>query len=147
MFGEVLEAFDGFESEPPEHGEHCIAQGRERLWRIARVRTRLILAAGYVAHVVQPVLDPPVFTRQCEQAFWSGFCSGQTGDGIDRLDALFAAHDTLAGHAADLGHAGPTRCQVVGDAGGGLQPAGLDPATAFIECLGLLEVRRRRPFR
>jgi hypothetical protein len=38
-----------------------------------------------------------------EQAFWSGLVSSQTGDGIDRLDALFAAHDTLAGQAADLG--------------------------------------------
>jgi hypothetical protein len=52
MFGEVFEAFDGLEPELPEHGERCIAQGGERLWRIACVRPRLILAAGYVAHVV-----------------------------------------------------------------------------------------------
>jgi hypothetical protein len=89
----------------------------------------------------------PVFARQCEQALWSGFCSGQAGDGIDRLEVLLAAHDTPAGQAADLGQAGPARRQVLGYAGGGLQPAGLDPAVALIECLGLLEVRRRRPFR
>jgi hypothetical protein len=50
MFGEVLEAFDGLESKPPEHGADCIAQGSERLWCIACLRPRLILAAGYVAH-------------------------------------------------------------------------------------------------
>ena len=52
MFGEVLEAFDGLESEPPGEGEHYITQTDERLWSISRVRPRLILAAGYVAHVV-----------------------------------------------------------------------------------------------
>jgi hypothetical protein len=40
MFGEVLEAFDGLESKPPEHGADCIAQGSERLWCIACVRVQ-----------------------------------------------------------------------------------------------------------
>ena len=70
-----------------------------------------------------------------------------TGDGVDRLDGFLAADDALAGQPTDLGQAAPCRRQVIGDAGGRFQAAGLDPAVTLLDRLGLLEVRRRRPFR
>jgi len=143
VFGEVFDAFDGLEAEAANDGKGCVAQCGERLWRVTGVGTRLILPPGNIAHVVQTVLDTPMLARQVQQTCGVGLVGAQAGDGIDRLVGCLAANDALAGQAAHLGEAAPGRRQVCGDAGGDLQAAGLDPAMAFLDCLGLCQVRRR----
>jgi hypothetical protein len=147
VFGEVFDALDRLEAEPAQHCQCRVAQCGERLGRMTGVGAPLVFPVGNISDVVQAVLDAPVFTRQGEQGCGIGFISGQAGDGVDGFRGFFVTHDALARQAADLGQTTPGRCQVLGDAGGGLQATGLDPAVAFLDRLGLCEVRRRRPFR
>jgi len=68
VFGEVLEAFDGPEAEAPDHGESCIAQGGKGLRGVFRAGAAVVLAAGDIPDIVEPVLDTPVCPNQVEQA-------------------------------------------------------------------------------
>ena len=147
MFREVLDALHRLESEAAKDGERRVAQSGECLWRMAGVGACLILTVGDVAHVVQAVLDTPVFAGQGEQTLGTGPVGGQAGDGVDRLGGGVAAYDALACQAAHLREAAPSRCQVFSDAGGDLQPAGFYPAMRLLDRFGLSEVRRRRPDR
>ena len=145
--GEVVERFGWGEAAASDEGEGGVAQGGEDLGCCAGAGSPLILSPGDVADIVQAVLDPPVGTRQGEQARRRGLGGGQAGDGIDGLGTLFAVQPALAGQAADLRHAGPGRREMRGQGRGHLDAAGLDPAMGFVAGSGRLAVRRWRPFR
>lgn len=147
VLSEVFDALDRLEAEPAQHCQCRVAQCGERLGCMTGVGASLVFPIGDIADVVQAVFDAPMFTRQGEQACGVGFICSQTGDGVDGFGGFFVTHDALARQAADLGQTTPGWCQVFGDTGGDLQETGLDPAVAFLDCLGLCEVRRRRPFR
>src|SRR3954468_17959298 len=60
VFGEVLEALDDLQSHPAQRRQRRVAARREHLRGIADAGARLILTAGHVADVMQPVFDRPV---------------------------------------------------------------------------------------
>lgn len=64
---------------------------------MAGVGSRLVLAAGDIADVMQRVLDARMRARQCEKTFRSHLISGQAGNGVDRLHGGCAADDAFAG--------------------------------------------------
>lgn len=68
MFGEVFDVFQGLEAEPANDGKRGVTQCGKRLWRVAGVGARLILAPSDIAHVVQVVFDLPMSARQVQQA-------------------------------------------------------------------------------
>ena len=59
VLGEVFEAFGWLEAETAQQRQRCVAQGGEDLRGLAGVGSRLALAAGDIADVVQAVLDAP----------------------------------------------------------------------------------------
>ena len=91
MFGKVLETPDGPQYHPPQQRQRRVPTSDERLRRIAEMSSGLVLAAGYIADVVQAVLYPPVFPRQCQQLRWSDMLGGEGGDCEQRLDGLRSA--------------------------------------------------------
>ena len=78
---------------------------------MAGVGPRLILSAGDVANVVQPVLNTPMCARQRQELIRTRLVCGQTCNGVDGLGAFLVPNDTLAGNAADLREASPGRGQ------------------------------------
>jgi hypothetical protein len=90
---------------------------------------------------MQPVLDGPMIARQLQQAFGTGFGSGQAGDDIGGLDADLSAY--LAGtlDAPNLGGAGPGK---VGDyLGADRDPANLDAAVLLFNRFCRLQIGRQ----
>src|SRR3954467_392444 len=77
VLGEVFEAFDRLEAQPPQERQRRISQGGEQLRGVASVGARLILAAGNIADIMQLVLDAPMLARQFEQACGTRLLSGQ----------------------------------------------------------------------
>jgi hypothetical protein len=63
VLGEVLETFDGLETEATNDRQCGVSQGGEHLRSVAGIGPGLILSACDVANVVQSVLDTPVFPR------------------------------------------------------------------------------------
>src|ERR1700722_10590314 len=107
----------------------------------------LVFMAADVAYVMKRVLDTPVRARQSQQLFSTRPLRGETGDRVDCLNGFLATYDALTRDAADLRHAGPERVQIFSQRRSRLQPSGLDPAMAFLNRFGSLEVRWRRPYR
>ena len=68
--------------------------------------------------------------------FWIRPLSGEAGNGVDRFNRFLVADDTLTRDAADLRGTGPKRAQISGQRRGRFQPAGLDPAMAFLNRFG-----------
>jgi hypothetical protein len=146
VFGEVLEAFGGFEAKAANDGQGCISYGGEHLWSMAGVGSGLILAACDVANVMQPVLDTPVAARQPQKLVRTSLVGGQTCNGVDGFSAFLAANDTLTGNAANLRETGPGWAQERGQRRGCFQPPDLNPAMAFLDRLRASKIRRRRPY-
>ena len=144
MLGEVLEAFDGTETQASDEREDGIAKGGEGLGCVGRGGAAGVLAAGHVADVMQAVLDTPMVARQLQQASGVGCGTGQAGDGIDGLGALLAADGAAAFEAADLPQSRPGGEMSV-EARRALQAPDLDAAVALVDRLDAVEVRRRRP--
>jgi hypothetical protein len=147
MFREVFETFDDGVTQSPYEREHGIAERREHLRRVSRMRAGLVFAAGHVADMVEPVLDAPVRARQRQELLGTCPFRGQTGNRVNGLDGLLAPHDPFPRYAADLRHAGPAGCQKRGYRRRGLDLTGFDPAVAFLDGFGASEVRWRRPWR
>src|SRR3954464_2889085 len=76
VFGEVFESFDELAAGASDDGEHGVAQGGQNLGRRAGAGAALVLAAGDVANVMQPILDAPVVAREGQQAGGVGLLSG-----------------------------------------------------------------------
>src|SRR3954453_6295911 len=76
VFGEVFESFDGLAAGASDDGEHGVAQRGQNLRRRAGAGAALVLAAGDVANVMQPILDAPVVAREGQQAGGVGLLSG-----------------------------------------------------------------------
>jgi len=144
MFGEVLEAFDGTETQASDERENGVAKGSKGLGGVGRGGAAGVLAAGHVADVMQAVLDAPVVARQLQQAGGVGLVTRQAGDGIDGLDALLVADRAAAFEAADLPQSRPGGEMAV-EARRALQAPNLDATMALVDRLGAVEVRRRRP--
>ena len=102
MLCEVLEAFDGFETQSTNDRQRGVSQCREYLRSMARISSGLILSACDVANVVQSILDAPVRPRQRQELVRTSLLGGQTCDGIDGLGGFLAPNDTLTGNAAYL---------------------------------------------
>ena len=113
VFGEVFEALDDFQSDPAYQCQSGVTARREDLRRVADVGARLILAAGHVADVMQPVFDGPVRPRQRQQLGWPGLFGFEAGDRTHGLDRLPPAHDAFARDTADLRRSLPLRCQQI----------------------------------
>ena len=94
---------------PPPIDATVAAPGREEVlvWCCTGVGSRLILAPGDIADVVQLILDAPMPARQREQAFRPRLVSGQAGGGVNCPGTGLAAHDTLACDPAHLRQTGP----------------------------------------
>ena len=147
VFGEVLEALDDRQPHTAQQSQRRISARGERLRRIADMGPTLVLVAGHVSDVMQAVLDPPVFPRQCQQRRRSGLSGGEGGDGEYRLDGLLPAHDAFARDAAYLADAFPRRRQQVIQRGRRLDPARFNPTVTFLDRLGSCQVTGRRPWR
>ena len=147
VFGEVLEALDDPQSHPAQQRQRRVPARGERLRRIADMGPTLVLVAGHVSDVMQTVLDPPVFSRQCQQRRRSGLSGGEGGDCEHRLDGLLAAHNAFARDATYLADAFPRRRQQVIQRGRRLDPARFNPTVTFLDRLGSCQVRGRRPRR
>src|SRR5947209_14745404 len=76
VFGEVFECFDGLAAGASDDGEHGVAQRGQNLRRRAGAGSALVLAAGDVADVVQPILNAPMVAREGQQAGGVGLLSG-----------------------------------------------------------------------
>src|SRR3954464_5881791 len=76
VFGEGFEALDGLAAGASDDGEHGVAQRGQNLRRRAGAGAALVLAAGDVANVMQPILDGPVVAREGQQAGGVGLLSG-----------------------------------------------------------------------
>jgi hypothetical protein len=64
VFGEVLNALDRLEPQPPQHCESGVAQGGQRLWGMSGVGTPFIFRVVNIAHVPETVFDIPVIAGQ-----------------------------------------------------------------------------------
>jgi hypothetical protein len=145
MLGEVLEAFDGFETKATNDGQRGISQGGEHLRSMACVGPCLILSACDVANIVQTILDTPMCPRQRQELIRSRLLGSQTCNGVDGFGAFLVPNDTLAGNAAHLRETSPGRGQEGGQRSGCFQPPGLDPTVTFLDGLSASKIRRRRP--
>ena len=147
MFGEMFESLNDFVSEAPYQRQRGIPDRCQNFRRVTGMSTGLVFPAADITNGMKTVFDTPVRARQSQQLFSTRPLRGETGDRVDCLDGFLAAYDALARNAADLRHAGPERVQILSQRRSCLQPPGFDPAVAFLNRFGRLEVSRCGPYR
>ena len=73
VFAEIFAGGRNGTPQLPDHGQSEIAEGRQRTR--ARANTATVFVHGYVAHVMELVLDSPMGAVEFEQAFGAGLRS------------------------------------------------------------------------
>jgi hypothetical protein len=79
---------DAGKTERASSPQHQVACRCQKLRGVSAPHAAGILAHGYVADVVQPVLDPPGATIEFEQPGRVGLVGAEAGDPVRHLDGL-----------------------------------------------------------
>ena len=135
VFGEVLAGFrDAVVIQGADQGQACVSGGRQDLRAAAVSDSALVFTEGHVAHTEEPVLDTPMRQAHLEQLPGIGPLATETGDGVDRLDALLTVELPLSPDPTHLSDARPPK--VAGQGSRGLQSPRLGPAVRLDRLLG-----------
>jgi hypothetical protein len=121
-----------------------VSEARQHLGRMATAYSAGVFTHGYVAYVMEFILNMPVLPSNAQESFCWGLATPQAGNRTDHFPRGYSFERALAFESTDLLYAGPinVRRKLVQC----FDPAELDTVAVLVQTFGHANLRFARHF-